>query len=62
MDDGGSNVIVQSTEANGKVLKPVDPLRSGYKFVGWYTEDDKLFDFNIVLTSDIRLLVKWEQK
>lgn len=32
----------------------------GYKFLGWYTEDDELFDFDTVLTENITLYGKWE--
>lgn len=59
--DGGNNTLVQFTETNGTVLKPVDPERNGYTFVGWYTEDGKSFDFKTVLTSNIKLVAKWQK-
>jgi len=36
-----------------------DPYRSGYKFVGWYTEDGTLFDLNTRVTEDIVVYAKW---
>ena len=60
--DGGNNVLVQFTENNGTVLKPVDPERAGYNFIGWYTEDGKVFNFNTVITSNIKLVAKWQRK
>ena len=60
--DGGNNVLVQFIENNGTVLKPVDPERAGYSFVGWYTEAGKVFDFNTVITSNIKLIAKWQKK
>ena len=60
--DGGNTILVQFTEINGTVLKPVNPQRNGYNFVGWYTEDGKMFDFNTVLTSNIKLIAKWKKK
>ena len=37
------------------------PTRAGYKFTGWYTEDDQPFDVdNTAITKDITLHAGWE--
>ena len=48
-------------EVEGSVRKPGDPLREGYKFIGWYN-GNKLFDFDSDITEDITLVAKWEKQ
>ena len=36
--------------------------RDGYEFIGWYTEDGKVFDSKTVVTSDIKLVAKWQKE
>ncbi len=40
------------------VKKPVDPVKDGYYFDGWYNGSKK-FDFNTVIHSDTVLTAKW---
>ena len=48
------------TKAND--LKTInDPTRTGYKFTGWYTDNDQLFDVKeTAITEDITLHAGWE--
>lgn len=39
--------------------KPADPTKEGYRFDGWYTEENTLFDFSTPITSDVKLTAKW---
>jgi uncharacterized repeat protein (TIGR02543 family) len=57
----GENVSVSSQTVNhgDHVVKPADPVRTGYNFGGWYDED-KLWDFDTPLTGDLILVVRWE--
>lgn len=55
---GGSNVKTQKVEKDSVVTKPNSPTKSGYKFDGWYLNDKK-FDFNTKITSNITLTAKW---
>ena len=48
-------------EVEGSVRKPADPLKEGYKFIGWYN-GNKLFDFDSDITEDITLVAKWEKQ
>ena len=48
-------------EVEGSVRKPGNPLREGYKFIGWYN-GNKLFDFDSEITEDITLVAKWEKQ
>ncbi len=59
--DGGSVIARQYVEEGGKVQKPVDPVKDGYDFLGWYFNDEK-YDFNSVVTQNIVLRAKWLDK
>lgn len=45
---------------SGKVEKPKDLVKEGYKFVGWYL-DNNLYDFNTEVKENINLKAKWEK-
>ena len=51
---------ITDTKAND--LKAIhDPIRAGYKFTGWYTDDNQLVDVNkTAITEDITLHAGWE--
>lgn len=38
-----------------------EPTKEGYKFLGWYI-NDKEYNFNKKVTSDITLVAKWEEE
>lgn len=42
-----------------KIERPDNPVRTGYKFVGWQL-DGHNYDFNIPVTNDITLIAVWE--
>lgn len=44
-----------------KLTKEEDPIRVGYKFMGWFL-DDVLFDFENEVTKSITLIAKWEKQ
>lgn len=44
------------------VQKPDDPVRNGWKFLGWFTDEacTEAFDFSVAPTSDMVLYAGWE--
>ncbi len=57
--DGGSAVAAAKT--SGKVTKPADPTRAGYKFLGWYKQGSSTaWDFNQKVSGDMTLIARWE--
>lgn len=48
----------ETVEENAKVTKPVDPIKEGYTFEGWYTGTTK-FNFATEITGNITLTAKW---
>ena len=55
----GKKTEVELTE--GKVVKPSDPEKEGYKFLGWYV-NGKLYDFKEKVGSNITIKAKWEKE
>ena len=56
--DGGTAVESQKVNENTPAEAPMEPSRKGYRFAGWYLEND-LFDFETKITKDITLKAKW---
>ena len=52
------NIDNQYISINQKVTNP-SVKREGYKFLGWYLNDE-LYDFNNPVKNDITLVAKWE--
>ena len=58
----GSAVSSQTVAKNGKATKPSDPVRSGYKFEGWYKEKECTTPWNFsqdTVTQDTTLYAKF---
>ena len=52
---------ITNTKAN-KLTSISDPTRAGYKFTGWYTEDDQPFDVNkTAIEENITLYAHWDK-
>ena len=56
--DGGSAVDAQKILHGQKVVRPVDPTRSGYRFNGWY-KDASVYDFTSPVLDDFTLRAAW---
>lgn len=60
-DSNGGNyispIVVKSTS---DLVRPNDPVRNGYTFIGWYYEG-KIYSFNQIPTKDITLVARWEE-
>ena len=63
-DDGCGNTSTVELDEGGRVAKPVNPMREGYDFVGWYADKDGeyAFDFDAAVNADITLYAKWIKK
>lgn len=58
--DGGNSISNQIINKDGTITKPQDPVRDGYKFLGWYS-NNVLFDFSTPVTTNLELIAKWEK-
>ena len=56
--DGGSKIESQNVKDGNKVVEPSNPKKNGYIFDSWYL-DNKKFDFNQRVYTDITLKAKW---
>ena len=56
---GGSSISNQTIKKGAHAMKPIDPVKSGYKFLGWYL-DDKKYDFEVNVVEDLILTAKWK--
>ncbi len=59
---GGSYVSPIEVQENESITQPSDPTRSGFVFVGWFTDQAYTTEFNFYssITEDKILYAKWE--
>ena len=57
---GGSSVADQMVAYKAKAAIPAEPVRKGYRFLGWY-QNGQRYDFSTTLLQDITLTAKWEK-
>lgn len=59
--NGGTAVNSVKYKYESKLSKPSDPVREGYVFVGWYTDEalTKAFSFDTVPSGNFTLYAKW---
>ena len=62
VSNGGTAIASKQIEKGKKVAKPATPKRTGYTFVGWYTNSALTmpYDFNKAVTTNITLYAKWK--
>lgn len=58
--DNGSKVTSKTVEKNNVVMKPANPTKEGYKFIGWYNGNVE-FNFKTKITKNLTLKAKWEK-
>lgn len=61
--NGGSAVESVMVQRGNRIEKPTDPVKTGYTFAGWYTNEKltKSFDFSTVISGNLTLYGKWEK-
>ncbi len=60
--NGGSTITQENVDYSTTVTEPDIPTKTGYTFVGWYTDVDltTVFNFETLITTDMTLYAKWE--
>ncbi|TLG75486.1 InlB B-repeat-containing protein [Culicoidibacter larvae] len=60
--NGGTNIPSVTIPTGSMLTKPSNPIRDGYTFVGWYTDDlfNIAYNFNSSVDTDFTLYAKWE--
>lgn len=67
LDGGSINENVSSVsqnydEDNNTLLLPEEPVREGYKFLGWYNKaTNQRVEENYKVTTNLEVIAKWEQ-
>lgn len=61
--NGGSSIPGQKAAENSRVIKPMNPVRDGYIFAGWYTDKEltEAYNFSVPVTGSITLYARWCQ-
>ncbi len=60
----GRKVEGKEIKSGDKVSKPTDPTKDGYKFIGWYTDNNTFknaYDFNTAVTGKLTLYANWQK-
>ena len=59
--NGGSSVSAINVISGQRINQPINPIRDGYTFNGWYSDPELTiqYDFTTSVTSDITLYAKW---
>ncbi len=57
--NGQENKTVEIIKG-GQLVEPLKPQKAGYKFVGWYINEEK-FDFSTSISENITLTAKWNK-
>ena len=58
--DKAASIPTQTLKLGEKATRPQAPTKEGYTFLGWYY-NNKEYDFNTPVTSNIILTAKWKQ-
>lgn len=61
IDTGVGDIYKVIVQEDTPVIKPEEPKKDGYKFVGWYYKG-KEYDFTVHIVKDITLKAVWEEE
>ena len=61
--NGHGDSATKTVYEDDTVTKPADPTAKGYKFAGWYVDEDctTAFDFATSITANTTVYAKWEK-
>lgn len=62
--NGGDTITPQSVEKGSLAVRPATPVKTGYLFGGWYTDNttfSHLYNFDVPVTSSFTLYAKWTE-
>lgn len=62
--DGGSGSLKREVPDKEQLMRPNNPTKKGFKFVGWYEDAKKIteYDFDKLVTQDITIYAKWDKE
>ena len=52
---------IVKTRRKKPMKEPEKPEKDGYIFIGWYTEEGELFDFDSNINGNLNLIAHWGQ-
>jgi uncharacterized repeat protein (TIGR02543 family) len=60
--NGGSAAASQNIVSGTAAFRPINPIRTGYDFAGWYSDSglSAVYDFSSPVTGNITLYAKWD--
>jgi len=58
--DENNTLDEQKVEYGNSAIKPENPTKEGYKFVGWYLNNEE-YKFTEEVTGNVELIAKWEK-
>lgn len=61
ISNGGTVIPTQQVDEGTLLTKPLAPVRTGYTFGGWYTDQalTQAYDFSTPVTANLNLYAKW---
>ena len=61
---GGSKIDSLQVKKGGKAVMPENPVREGYIFAGWFTDEEctKVYDFDTAVAGNLTLYGKWTKE
>jgi len=57
---GGGSIPSQTIDYNSQVIRPADPVRTGYTFVRWYIVTGLVYNFSLSVTESFTIYALWE--
>ncbi len=57
--NGGSSISAQSVIKGRTAIRPNNPIKNGYTFIGWYNNEN-IYSFNETVNNNIILVAKWQ--